>query len=246
MVVPSDVGATVTFAIGALHRPWSASRRAATGQRVARDQRLVRARRDRYPHEEEPPVPTNRKLVVQQWVTVDNIAAEEDGGLSFVSGEPFSKTDTGRFKANMMGFIDSVDTMILGATTYAQGTGYWPHADDQGEYGEKLNNLEKLVASSTLEDAPWGDFPAATVTPDPATTIRELKEQPGKDLWLWGSLQPHELPAGGRPRRRDPDAGLPGDPRQWHPPLPRSPGPGSGRGHRVRERRRTPPLHDHE
>lgn len=27
-----------------------------------------------------------RKLVVQQWVTVDNIAAEEDGGLSFVSG----------------------------------------------------------------------------------------------------------------------------------------------------------------
>ena len=33
-----------------------------------------------------------RKLVVQQWVTVDNIAAEEDGGLSFVSGEPFSET----------------------------------------------------------------------------------------------------------------------------------------------------------
>jgi hypothetical protein len=32
-----------------------------------------------------------RKLVVQQWVTVDNIAAEEDGGLSFVSGEPFSE-----------------------------------------------------------------------------------------------------------------------------------------------------------
>jgi hypothetical protein len=32
-----------------------------------------------------------RKLIVQQWVTVDNIAAEEDGGLSFVSGEPFSE-----------------------------------------------------------------------------------------------------------------------------------------------------------
>ena len=30
-----------------------------------------------------------RRLIVQQWVTVDNIAAEEDGGLSFVSGEPF-------------------------------------------------------------------------------------------------------------------------------------------------------------
>ena len=61
-----------------------------------------------------------RKLIVQQWVTVDNIAAEEDGGLSFVSGEPFSETTNPAFKASVMGFIDSVDTMILGANTYAQ------------------------------------------------------------------------------------------------------------------------------
>ena len=129
-----------------------------------------------------------RKLIVQQWVTVDNIAAEEDGGLSFVSGEPFDDNATSPFQENLMGFIDSVDTMILGANTYAQSVGYWPHADDQGKYGEKLNQLTKYVASSTLNEAPWGDFPAATVTPDPVATIRELKEQDGKDLWLWGSL----------------------------------------------------------
>jgi dihydrofolate reductase len=131
---------------------------------------------------------TTRKLIVQQWVTVDNIAAEEDGGLSFVSGEPFSENDTSPFKASVMGLIDSVDTMILGANTYAQTKDYWPYADEQGEYGEKLNNLTKFVASSKLDDAPWGDFPAATVTRDPAATIRELKEQSGKDIWLWGSL----------------------------------------------------------
>ena len=131
-----------------------------------------------------------RKLIVQQWVTVDNIAAEEDGGLSFVSGEPFDDEVTDDpFKNNLMGFIDSVDTMILGANTYAQSKDYWPYAEDQGKYGEKLNNLTKFVASSTLDDAPWGDFPAATVTRDPAATIRELKEQSGKDLWLWGSLK---------------------------------------------------------
>ncbi len=130
-----------------------------------------------------------RKLIVQQWVTVDNIAAEEDGGLSFVSGEPFDDEITDDpFKNSLMGFIDSVDTMILGANTYNQSKGYWPNADDQGEYGEKLNNLTKFVASSKLDDAPWGDFPAATVTRDPAATIRELKEQSGKDIWLWGSL----------------------------------------------------------
>ncbi|PXY24665.1 dihydrofolate reductase family protein [Prauserella muralis] len=129
-----------------------------------------------------------RKLVVQQWVTADNIAAEEDGGLSFVSVEPFSEKTNPAFKTSLMGFIDSVDTMILGANTYAQTKDYWPHADDQGEYGEKLNNLTKFVASSTLDDAPWGDFPAATVTSDPAATVRQLKEQDGKDIWLWGSL----------------------------------------------------------
>jgi dihydrofolate reductase len=129
-----------------------------------------------------------RKLVVQQWVTVDNIAAEEDGGLGFVSGEPFDDNAESPFKSNLMGFIDSVDTMILGANTYAQTKDYWPYAEDQGEYGEKLNNLTKFVASSKLEDAPWGGFPAATVTRDPVATVRELKEQGGRDIWLWGSL----------------------------------------------------------
>ncbi|WP_433556559.1 dihydrofolate reductase family protein [Pseudonocardia xinjiangensis] len=129
-----------------------------------------------------------RKLVVQQWVTVDNIAAEEDGGLTFVSGEPFSEKTNPAFKANLMGFIDSVDTMVLGATTYAQTKDYWPYAEEQGEYGQKLNNLTKIVASSKLDDAPWGDFPAATVTRDPVATVRALKGQSGKDIWLWGSL----------------------------------------------------------
>ena len=130
-----------------------------------------------------------RKLIVQQWVTVDNIAAEEDGGLSFVSGEPFDDNIERPFKSSLMGFIDSVDTMILGANTYAQSKDYWPYVDEQGEFGEKLNNLTKFVASSKLDDAPWGDFPAATVTRDPAATIRELKVQSGKDIWLWGSLE---------------------------------------------------------
>jgi hypothetical protein len=99
-------------------------------------------------------------------------------GSSFVSGEPFSETDTSAFKASVMEFIDSVDTLILGANTYAQSKGYWPYADEQGEYGEKVNNLTKFVASSKLDDAPWGDFPAATVTRDPVATIRNL-------VWSW-------------------------------------------------------------
>jgi dihydrofolate reductase len=128
-----------------------------------------------------------RKLIAQQWVTLDNIVAEEDGGLSFVSGEPFDDKKSTPFQQGAMELIDSVDTMILGATTYKQSTG-WAYAEDQGEYGRKLNEPTKYVASTTLDHAPWGDFPAATITPEPAAIIRELKQQDGKNLWLWGSL----------------------------------------------------------
>ena len=89
---------------------------------------------------------TMRKLIVQQWVTVDNIAAEEDGGLSFVSGEPFSEKSNPAFKASMMGLIDSVDTMIPQREYLPQAKEYWPYADEQGEYGEQLNNLSKFAA----------------------------------------------------------------------------------------------------
>ncbi|SDL04497.1 Dihydrofolate reductase [Glycomyces sambucus] len=129
-----------------------------------------------------------RRLVVQQWTTADGIVAEEDGGLGFVAAAPFDDEASTPFQDRVMALIDSVDTLILGATTYDQSKDGWPYAEDQGEYGRKLNALTKYVASSTLEHAPWGDFPEATVTRDAAATVRELKQQEGKDLWLWGSL----------------------------------------------------------
>ncbi len=154
-----------------------------------------------------------------------------------------SETTNPAFKARVMGFIDSVDTMIVGVN--AQAKGYWPYADDQGEYGEKLN-LTKFVASSRLDDAPWGDFPAATVTRDPVVTIRELKDQSGKDIWLWGSLElMHSML----------DAGVVDE--VWMPVRPASRGKGTrvfrgsagpevGRGHPFREQRGTPALRDQE
>ena len=126
-----------------------------------------------------------RKLIVQQWSTVDNIIAEEDGGLSFVDASAQSSEE---YKNIALKFLDTVDTMILGSKTYAMSKDYWPVATDQGEYGEKLNNLKKIVASRELKEAPWGDFPACTITDDIVATVKELKEQDGKDIWLWGSL----------------------------------------------------------
>jgi dihydrofolate reductase len=129
-----------------------------------------------------------RKLIVQQWSTVDNIVAEEDGGLSFVTAQPYEQTTDPELKSSVMAFIESVDTMIVGANTYDMSKDYWPFATDQGEYGRRLNSLAKFVASTKLKAAPWGDHAPATITSDPVATVRELKQQDGKDIWLWGSL----------------------------------------------------------
>ena len=55
-----------------------------------------------------------------------------------------------------------------------------PTSQERRSHDEKLNNLTKFVASAKRDAAPRGDFPAATVTRDPAATIRELKEQSAK------------------------------------------------------------------
>jgi hypothetical protein len=103
-----------------------------------------------------------RKLIVQQWVTVDNIAAEEDGGLSFVSGEPFSEKTNPAFKASVMGFIDSVDTMILGANTYAQSKDYWPTPTSRASTARS-----STTSPSSSSRRSWMTPPGATFPPRP-------------------------------------------------------------------------------
>ena len=104
-----------------------------------------------------------RKLIAQQWVTVDNIAAEEDGGLSFVSGEPFDDAVTDNpFQNSLMGFIDSVDTMILGANTYRQTHGYWPTADEQAGTARS-----STASPCTSPPRHWITPPGATTPPRP-------------------------------------------------------------------------------
>lgn len=60
--------------------------------------------------------------------------------------------------ASVMGFIDTVDTMIIGANTYAMSKDYWPTATDQGEYGEKLNNLTNFSLQQRYKKLPGVTF----------------------------------------------------------------------------------------
>lgn len=131
-----------------------------------------------------------RKLIVQQFVTLNNIAVEQDGNMSFVGGYSSDWADMydRAFCLEALRFMDEIDTMVLGAHTYEMFAGGWPQASKEDKIANRINALHKYVASHSLTEAPWGDFAPATVMSDPVKTIEKLKQSDGKAIVLWGSF----------------------------------------------------------
>lgn len=127
-----------------------------------------------------------RKLILEEWLSLDGFAADRKDGLDF-----FPASDTDHFSdRDQLRFLDSVDTILLGRKTYELFAAFWPTASAEKEIiADRLNELPKLVFSNTLSEAPWGEWPAAQVVRgDAVTEIRRLKQQEGKHMVLWGSL----------------------------------------------------------
>jgi dihydrofolate reductase len=127
-----------------------------------------------------------RRLILQQFTTIDGLAADDDGGTGFIS--EYAARGDATFEAEGMEFMDTIDTMVLGRRTYELFVQYWPEVSGpDAEFGQKLNSLNKYVVSTTLNEAPWGRFSPATIVRDPAE-VGALKERPGKDIVIWGSI----------------------------------------------------------
>jgi dihydrofolate reductase len=132
-----------------------------------------------------------RKVVVQQFVTLDGYAAGPDGELDFVTETGAAADPTsGPFVEKQLAFIESLDTILLGAVTYRMFAAYWPEQTTETQaIADALNATPKVVFSSTLESAPWGSWePARLVSESAAEEVRRLKAEPGKDMVVWGSL----------------------------------------------------------
>jgi dihydrofolate reductase len=132
-----------------------------------------------------------RRVVVQQFVTLDGYAAGPNGELDFVT-ETGAATDptSGPFVEDQLAFIESLDTILLGAVTYEMFAAYWPEQTTETQaIADALNATPKVVFSSTLESAPWGSWESARlVSGSAAEEVRRLKAEPGKDMVVWGSL----------------------------------------------------------
>lgn len=121
-----------------------------------------------------------RPLIFQEFVTLDGFAAGPGDDLGFF------ETVTDQDDRDNLELLESVDTMLLGATTYRLFVDYWPTATD--ELAPRLNELRKVVVSSTLESAPWGEWEPGEVVTDAVGAVTALKNEDGGGIVLWGSI----------------------------------------------------------
>lgn len=126
------------------------------------------------------------KIIVEQIVSVDGYAAEEDGGIGFF----YPASDFSGTEPEQMRMMATVGAIVFGAATYRMFADYWPKADATVErVAGPINSLPKFVVSSTLETAPWGEYPEVEIIhTDGVQALRGLRTRIAGDLILWGSL----------------------------------------------------------
>ena len=129
-----------------------------------------------------------RKLILEEWVSLDGYVADRNGSLDFfthLTPEQNTYSDQDQLR-----FLETVDTILLGRKTYELFVDFWPTATTKEEViADKLNETKKLVFSNTLTHAPWGKWPDAEIISGGAVdSIKQLKSLPGKDMVLWGSI----------------------------------------------------------
>lgn len=125
-------------------------------------------------------------IIVQQVTSLDGYAEDADGGISFFGAvDSWDEPDL-----EQLDQLDSISHMALGATSYRMFADYWPTEQSRDEIiADKLNALEKIVFSRSLERAPWGEYPdARVVSGNAAETLRRIADEAPGDVIVWGSL----------------------------------------------------------
>jgi dihydrofolate reductase len=125
-----------------------------------------------------------RRLVVQEWISLDGYATDRDGRPGFFAP---AVRDTYKDEYHAM-CLHGIDCILFGKNTYRQFLSVWP--ERTGDLiSEKINTSQKYVFSNSLTTASWGKWePAKIVSGDLKSRIKELKSLPGKDMVIWGSL----------------------------------------------------------
>jgi len=98
----------------------------------------------------------------------------------------------GENKEYAIDLLSKVDALLFGRVTYQLMADYWPAAATNPstsksdlEIAHKMNNLPKIVFSKTLQEVRWNN--SRLVKENIAEEISKMKQQPGKDMVIFGS-----------------------------------------------------------
>ncbi|WP_132055627.1 dihydrofolate reductase family protein [Pseudocnuella soli] len=111
-----------------------------------------------------------RKIILNLAVTLDGFIEGSNGEYDWC----FTDQDYG-----MKQFFEEVDTVIYGRKSYELVTSMEGGLD-------QFPKMKNYVFSKTLQTAP----PEATlVSIDPKTFVASIRNEPGKDIWLFGGAE---------------------------------------------------------
>lgn len=126
-----------------------------------------------------------RKLVLFMHVSLDGFAAVENGGLDWISYDS-------ELQQYADGIVATVGSPVYGRVTYELMAGYWPgvlnnpNASEHSKaHARWVDNVTKIVFSKTMKKADWNN--TIVINDNIAEEINNLKQQPGKDLVIFGS-----------------------------------------------------------
>jgi dihydrofolate reductase len=141
-----------------------------------------------------------RRVIVSEFVSLDGVIEDPGGGEGSDRGGWSFQADRGpegdQFKDDELA---AADALLLGRVTYEGFAAAWPQMEEQtGEYGARMNGYPKHVVSRTLQEPlEWNN--STLVKGDVAEEVSRLKQQPGKDILIFGSgelartLMEHDL-----------------------------------------------------
>jgi dihydrofolate reductase len=120
------------------------------------------------------------KIVVTEFVSLDGVIEEPRWTFDFnraAEGDKFKYDE-----------LFEADALLLGRVTYEGFAAAWPNMGHD-EFGQRMNNIEKYVVSSTLgdEEATWGK--TTVLRGEVVAEVTRLKNQPGGNLLVEGSAQ---------------------------------------------------------
>lgn len=122
-----------------------------------------------------------RKVIASEFVTLDGFFSGPNGELDWHNVDE-------EFNEWAIELINAIDTMLFGRATYEGMASYWPTemaTTNDPIVAGKMNATHKVVFSKTLEKADWEN--TTLVAGDAAEEIAKMKQQPGKDLVIYGS-----------------------------------------------------------